>query len=69
MSGQFQVHLFDLSTAMVGDTFTVAFQLAGRLGVKAATGQGASDLTLTLDAIATSDQGMRVLTVVVGKEL
>jgi hypothetical protein len=69
MSGQFQVHLFDLSTAMVGDTFTVAFQLAGRLGVKAATEHGASDLTLTLEAIATSDQGMRVLAVVVGKEL
>lgn len=68
MSGQLQVHLPDLTAALIGDTLTVGFQLAGELGVPAATEDDAPDLTLTLEATATNDHGMRVLAVAVGKD-
>jgi hypothetical protein len=67
MSGQFRVYLPSLLDARVGETVTVPFQVAGGLGVPAASEHGAPDLTLTLEASATSDRGIRVLAVRVGK--
>lgn len=67
MHGQLQVHVPGLMAASVDDTLIVPFQLAGQLGVPAATEPGAPDLALTLEARATSDQGMQVLAVRVGK--
>lgn len=67
MSGQFQVHVPGLMAVPVGDTLVAPFQLAGRLGVPAATEPDAPDLALTLEARATSEQGIQVLAVSVGK--
>jgi hypothetical protein len=51
----------------MGDTLTLPFQVAGGLGVLAVSGHAAPDLTLTLEASATSDRGIRVLAVRIGK--
>jgi hypothetical protein len=67
VSGQLQVHLPDLTAALVGDTFTVGFQVAGELGVPAANQDSAPDLALTVEATAANDHGMRILAVAVGK--
>jgi len=69
MSGQLQVHVPDLTAALAGDTLTVGFQVAGRLGVPAATQHRAPDLTLTVEATAANDYGIRVLAIAVGKEV
>jgi hypothetical protein len=67
MSGQFHVYLPSLMIARIGETVMVPFQVAGGLGVSAASEQVAPDLTLTLEASATSDRGARILAVRVGK--
>jgi hypothetical protein len=67
MSGQVRVYLPSLLDARIGETVTLPFQTAGGLGVPAASEHGAPDLTLTLDANATSDRGIRVLALSVGK--
>jgi hypothetical protein len=69
LGGQLQVHLPGLSSALIGDILVVPFQFAGYLGVVAATESDAPDLTLTLEAIAVNDQGIRVLAVAVGRAL
>jgi hypothetical protein len=67
MSGQLRVYLPSLLDARMGDTLTLPFQVAGGLGVLAVSGHAAPDLTLTLEASATSDRGIRVLAVRIGK--
>lgn len=69
MSGQLQVHVPRLMVAQMNDTVTVPFQVAGRLGVPATAEQVPPDLTLTLEAGAASEQGIRVLAVRVGKAI
>jgi hypothetical protein len=69
MSGQFRVYLPGLLDARMGDTLTLPFQVAGGLGVVAASGHEAPDLTLTLEVSVTSDCDIRVLAVRVGKAI
>lgn len=69
MGGQLRVHVPRIMVAQMNETVTVPFQVAGRLGVPFATEHGVPDLTLTLEAGAGSEQGIRVLAVRVGKAM
>jgi hypothetical protein len=67
MTGQLRVHAPALIAAQPGDTVTIPFQVAGKLGVQAAKQYPAPDLALTVEASAVSNRDAHVLALSVGK--